>query len=159
MKKIAWKKLIVSIGLCEGAGIVGSIFTVSAIPAWYATLIKPSFNPPGWIFGPVWTTLYLLMGISLYRVWEKGSKKKKVRYAITFFGIQLLLNALWSIIFFGAHNLVGALVEIVLLLGFLVATIVKFIKIDKLAAYLLIPYFLWVSFATLLTYSIWKLNL
>lgn len=158
MKKIDWRKLIISIGLCEGAGIIGSLFTVSAIPTWYATLVKPSFNPPGWIFGPVWTTLYALMGISLYRIWKKGTKKKQVQYALMLFGIQLVLNALWSLIFFGAHNLVGALVEIVVLLGFIIATIAEFRKLDKLATYLLTPYLLWVTFATFLTYSIWRLN-
>lgn len=120
--------------------------------------MKPSFNPPGWIFGPVWTTLYALMGVSFYRIWKLGVKKKRVRQATTLFGIQLALNTLWSIIFFGLHSLSGALIEILMLLGFLVATTVQFKKLDKFAAYLLIPYLLWTSFATFLTYAIWRLN-
>lgn len=147
-----------AVGLCQLAGIIGSVFTVSAIPTWYATLMKPEWNPPGWLFGPVWTTLYTLMGIALYRVWKKGIDKKSVRPAVLLFLIHLAFNAAWSIIFFGLHSITGALVEIVMLLILIVAVIEKFYKIDRTAAYLLIPYVVWVSFATFLTFTIWILN-
>ncbi len=144
-------KLILSIGLCLGAGILGSFFTVSAIPTWYQTLNKPSFSPPNWIFGSVWTILYFLMGISLYLVWTK-------RTVPTVFWIQLILNALWSIIFFGMRNPTLALVDIVALWIAIVLTIKSFYRINKLAGKLLIPYLLWVSFATILNLSIVLLN-
>lgn len=156
-------KLILSISLCLGAGILGSFFTVSAIPTWYATLDKPSFSPPNWIFGPVWTILYILMGISLYLVWEKKNPSAtsttlstgSLRTGVpTVFWVQLILNALWSIIFFGMKNPTLALVDIVVLWIAIVLTIIAFYEINKLAAYLLIPYLLWVSFAIILNLSI-----
>ncbi len=144
-------KLIFSIGLCLGAGIVGSFFTVSAIPDWYVTLNKPFFSPPNWIFGPVWTILYILMGISLYLVWVK-------RKVPTIFWIQLILNASWSIIFFGMKNPGLALVDIIALWIAIVLTIKAFSKINKLASRLLWPYLAWVSFATFLNLAIVLLN-
>lgn len=144
-------KLILSIGLCLGAGIVGSFFTISAIPNWYSTLNKPVFSPPNWIFGPVWTILYILMGISLYLVWQK----KKIP---SIFWVQLILNALWSIIFFGMQNPLLAMVDIIALWIAIILTIKAFYKISKPSVYLLIPYLLWVSFALILNYSIWVLN-
>lgn len=144
-------KLILSISLCLGAGILGSFFTVSAIPTWYATLNKPSFSPPNWIFGPVWTILYILMGYSLYLVWSK-------RKVPVVFWIQLFLNAIWSIIFFGMRNPALALIDIVALWIAIVLTMKAFYKINKLASYLLIPYLAWVSFATILNLAIMLLN-
>lgn len=148
-------KLSLSVSLCLGAGILGSIFTFSAPPAggltWYATLNKPAFSPPNWIFGPVWTVLYVLMGISLYLVWTK----KKVP---SVFWIQLILNALWSIIFFGMTNPILALVDIAVLWIAIVLTIKAFSKINKLAGNLLIPYLIWVSFASILNLAIVMLN-
>ena len=144
-------KLIFSIGICLGAGVLGSFFTFSAIPIWYATLNKPSFSPPNWVFGPVWTVLYILMGISLYLVWTK----KKVP---SVFWVQLVLNAAWSIIFFGMKNPVLSLVDIVALWIAIILTIKSFYPISKTAFYLLIPYLLWVSFATILNLSIVLLN-
>lgn len=144
-------KLFLSIGFCLGAGILGSFFTVSSIPTWYQTLNKPIFSPPNWIFGPVWTILYILMGISLYLIW----KKKKVP---TVFWVQLILNALWSIIFFGMRNPMLALVDIVALWIAIVLTIKASSKINKLASFLLIPYLFWVTFATLLNLFITILN-
>lgn len=144
-------KLIISLGLCLGAGILGSVFTVSAIPEWYSTLNKPSFSPPNWIFGPVWTILYILMGYSLYLVWTK-------RKIPTVFWIQLILNAAWSIIFFGLKNPILALVDIAVLWIVIVLTIKAFYKINKLAGQLLFPYLAWVSFATILNLSIIFLN-
>lgn len=158
MKKVSWPKLIFAIVLCQVAGVIGSLFTFSAIPTWYASLVKPSFNPPSWIFGPVWTILYTLMGVSLYIILSKGLKKKEVSVAVNLFVWQLIANSLWSIIFFGMKNIQLALIEILLLLVLVFTTIKKFYKINKVAAYLLIPYFLWGSFATLLTYTIWILN-
>ena len=150
-------KLIFSIGLCLLAGGVGSIFTASAIPTWYVTLNKPSFSPPNWIFAPVWTSLYILMGISLYLALSgkgKGEREKAVRI----FGIQLVLNTVWSIIFFGWHNPLFALVDIVALWIAIVLTIKSFYKINKLAGQLLIPYLAWVSFASILNLMIVLLN-
>ncbi len=149
-------KLIVSIGVSFLAGVVGSIFTFSAIPTWYATLAKPSFNPPNWLFGPAWTILYILMGIALYLIWTSATQNKKIAYMAFF--VQLILNALWSIIFFGAHNLGLAFGEIVLLWLAIIWTILEFRKISKPAGYLLIPYIFWVTFAAILNFSVWRLN-
>ncbi len=144
-------KLILSIGLCLGAGILGSFFTTSSIPTWYATLNKPVFSPPNWVFGPVWTILYFLMGISLYLVWTK-------RTVPTVFWIQLILNAAWSIIFFGFKNPTLALIDIVVLWISIFLTIKALYKINKLAGQLLFPYLAWVSFASILNLSIVLLN-
>ncbi|MDO8498562.1 MAG: TspO/MBR family protein [bacterium] len=151
LKAIRIPKLILSLGLCLGAGVLGSVFTTSAIPAWYATLNKPVFAPPNSVFAPVWTTLYILMGISLYLVWQK----KKVP---SVFWVQLVLNTLWSIIFFGLKNPALAFVNIVALWIAIFLTIKSFYKINKLASYLLIPYLLWVTIASLLNLSIIILN-
>ncbi|MFA6459292.1 MAG: TspO/MBR family protein [Candidatus Paceibacterota bacterium] len=151
-------KLIVSIVISELAGILGSIFTVSAIPTWYASLTKPALNPPSWIFGPVWTTLYALMGIAAFLVWKKGWDRKDVRKALAVFGLQLVLNAVWSTIFFGLHSPLWALIDIALMWLAIVWTMILFYKISKPAMYLLVPYILWVSFASYLNYSIWMLN-
>lgn len=140
------------------AGLLGSLFTQTGVDSWYANLIKPEFNPPNWIFGPVWTILYILMGISLYLIWDKGLKKKELRFAFGIFILQLLFNAWWSILFFGLQNPKLAFCEIVFLWFLIVFVIYLFSNIKKLAAWLLIPYLLWVSFATVLNYSIWVLN-
>jgi len=140
------------------AGGLGTFFTVSSIPTWYATLAKPVFSPPNYLFGPVWSLLYVLMGISVAIIWEKGLKTKKVRDAIYLFGIQLFLNATWSPIFFGAKNLFIALIVIIIMWVYIVKTILAFAKIDKKASYLLYPYVAWVSFATILNFSVWFLN-
>jgi tryptophan-rich sensory protein len=150
--------IVVSIAVCELAGIVGSVFTMPSIPGWYAGLAKPSFNPPNWIFGPVWTLLYALMGLAAYLVYEKGFKRPEVKKALAVFAAQLVLNTLWSIVFFGAHRILGAAVVIVLLGAMILATILLFHKISKAAAYLLVPYILWVSFATVLNASLYVLN-
>ena len=152
-------KLAGSIILCELAGIIGSVFTVSSIPTWYAALTKPALNPPNWIFGPVWTTLYFLMGVALYLVWtsKRGTEPQR-KQALWIFFIQLALNTAWSIIFFGLESPGVALIEILIMWSAIAWTIKLFYPLSKLAAYLLIPYILWVSFATYLTYSIWILN-
>ncbi len=150
--------LIGFIILCLLAGIIGSIFTTQNIPTWYASLNKPSFNPPNWVFGPVWTILYVLMGISAYLIYSKGIKKKEVKFALIIFGIQLILNTLWSILFFGLTSPLLGLICIIVLWISIILTIKLFYKIDKKATYLLIPYILWVSFATILNYYILILN-
>ena len=144
-------KLILSLGLCLGAGVLGSVFTTSSIPTWYATLNKPVFSPPNWVFAPVWTILYIMMGLSLYLIWTK----KKVP---TIFWIQLILNVAWSIIFFGLKNPTLALIDIVALWTAIFVTIKSFYKINRLAGNLLIPYLLWVTFASILNLAIVILN-
>ena len=147
-----------SIGVCLLAGAAGAIFTIPSIPTWYATLVKPSFSPPNYLFAPVWTILYILMGISLALIWQKGLKTRKVREALYFFGVQLVLNAVWSPVFFGAKNTFLALIIIIFMWLFILKTITSFSKINKPAGYLLYPYITWVSFATILNFSIWILN-
>lgn len=151
-------RLIVSIVVCQLAGGIGAIFTTPAIPTWYASLNKPPFNPPDWVFFPVWTTLYTLMGIAAFLVWRKGLDQRPVRVALGLFGIQLILNLAWTIIFFGLHSLLGAVIAIAFLWIFILINIVTFWKISRPAGALLIPYILWVSFAGLLNVSVWMLN-
>lgn len=150
------KLLIISILIPQLVGLVSSYYTISAIPTWYATLNKASFNPPGFVFGPVWTTLYLLMGISLYLVLVK--KIKSSSPAIKAFSVQLLLNFLWTFIFFGLKNPLIAFIEIVLLAISIAYTIKLFYKVSRNAAYLLVPYLIWVSFASLLNLFVVILN-
>lgn len=151
-------KLISIIVGCELVGILGTFFTSTSIPTWYVTLNKPFFSPPNWLFGPVWTLLYFLMGVSFFLVLEKGYKKKKNQLAIKLFLIQLLLNFTWSPIFFGLKSPGLGLVNIIIMLIFIILTIKNFHPISKVAAYLLIPYLMWVSFATLLNGAILWLN-
>jgi tryptophan-rich sensory protein len=152
-----WFKLLTSIILCEGAGFLGTFFTIPSITTWYASLNKPSFNPPNWIFGPVWTTLYLLMGVSLFLVLEKKLKKQKSSLLILF-SVQLFLNFLWSIIFFGWHLPILALGDIILLWISITLLIIDFWKFSKFASLMLIPYLLWVSFASILNLFVVILN-
>jgi benzodiazapine receptor len=164
MKLNNFLKLVIAIVVSQLAGIIGSVFTVSSIPTWYAMLQKPSFSPPNWIFGPVWTTLYFLMGVAAFLVWSSYSKatdgqtQKRIKVALWVFIGQLILNALWSVIFFGLKNPGWAFVEIILLWLAIVGTIIVFSKISRLAVFLLLPYILWVSFAGYLNYSIWMFN-
>lgn len=147
-------KLIVSVGVCLSVGFIAGMFTSSSISSWYSGLVKPFFNPPNWVFGPVWTILYVLMGVSLYLVWTRSPS----RIAVTFFIIQLMLNFLWSFLFFYFKNPLLAFIDIILLLIMIILTIIQFYPISKTAAFLLIPYILWVSFATILNFSIYYLN-
>jgi tryptophan-rich sensory protein len=151
-------RLAAAIVISELAGALGSIFTVSAIPSWYAALAKPALNPPSWVFGPIWTTLYALMGIAAFLVWKKGLQSPAVRKALYVFGIQLALNSLWSVVFFGLRSPAWALVNIAALWIAIVWTMILFHRISKPAAWLLAPYILWVSFAAYLNFSIWTLN-
>jgi tryptophan-rich sensory protein len=152
-------KLIVAIVVCQIAGIIGSLFTAPTIDGWYASITKPAFNPPAWVFAPVWTTLFVLMGIAAFLVWQKGLEHRQVRIALGIFLIQLVLNTLWSIIFFGFRSPGGAFIEILLLWLAILATIISFSRLSKLAAWLLAPYILWVSFAAYLNFAIWTLNI
>lgn len=149
-------KLFLSLLLPQLAGIIGALFTINAIPQWYVFLNKPSFSPPNWLFAPVWTTLYLLMGISLYLNWIK--KERKARENVKLFFLQLAINAIWTPVFFGAKNIFLALMIIIILWMLIVAMIFRFYKINKASSLILIPYLIWVSFATILNYFIWKLN-
>lgn len=156
--KINYVKLFIAVAASLMAGVVGSIFTAQSIPTWYASLNKPSFNPPNWVFTPVWTTLYILMGLAAYLVWDKGWSRRDVRVALDLFGAQLVLNTVWSIIFFGLRNLFYAFIEIMILWVAVALTIKRFYDIDKRAAYLLIPYIFWISFASILNYFVWQMN-
>lgn len=172
-------KFFISIIICESAGIVGSYFTVTQINGWFRNLNKPFFNPPNWIFGPVWTILFILMGISLYLVWSSGWQPKKEKKSkgvwnkfsekllygswqkiniILIFSTQLILNVLWSVIFFGFHSLSGAFFVLIMLWFAILFTIINFYRVSKVAALLLIPYILWVTFAGILNFSIWIIN-
>ncbi len=151
-------KLATAVVIPELAGVIGSVFTAPSIPTWYAGIVKSAFNPPAWVFGPVWTTLFALMGIAAFLIWKKGLDRRDVKVALGIFIGQLILNTLWSIIFFGLHSPGGALFEIIFLWLAIVATIVAFAKISKPAAWLLVPYILWVTFASYLNWSIYLLN-
>jgi tryptophan-rich sensory protein len=158
MFKVNIFRLLVSVIICQLAGAIGSIFTSSSLESWYLLLEKPAFNPPSWVFFPVWTTLYTLMGISLYLIWEKGLQQREVKVGVFLFGLQLGLNILWSLLFFGLRAPYYALLEILVLWLAILLTAIQFWKVSKTASVLLIPYILWVSFAALLNYQIWILN-
>jgi benzodiazapine receptor len=150
--------LLVCIAIPLLAGAIGSIFTMEAIPTWYATLQKPSFSPPAWVFGPVWTTLFILMGIALYIVVKDGTGTAPVRHAIAFFGAQILANTLWSFLFFGMRSPFLGLIDILLLVVLIAGTMVTFYRVSKAAAWLLVPYLCWVCFATAVNAAVWVLN-
>ncbi len=152
-------KIIILVVSCLAIGFLSGQVTRDAITTWYPTIIKPSFNPPNWLFSPVWSMLYAMMGVSSGLVWAKiDTKQEVVKKALLFFAIQLALNALWSYLFFGLHNPMLAFIEIVLLWLMIYETYSQFTKIDKIAGYLLIPYLAWVGFASILNGSIWWLN-
>ncbi|MCI0503351.1 tryptophan-rich sensory protein [Candidatus Micrarchaeota archaeon] len=157
-KGINWAVLLSFVVLAQLAGIIGSAFTFQAIPEWYAGLEKPFFTPPSWVFGPVWTTLYLMMGVAAYLVWEKKPEIGKIRAPLAIFGIQLALNTIWSIAFFGFRFPWAGVAVIILLWLAIAATIRSFWGVSRTAAYLLIPYIMWVSFAALLTLAVALLN-
>lgn len=149
--------LAVSIGICFLAGALGGVATSSSVANWYTQINKPPWNPPGWIFGPVWTALYLMMGISSWLVW-KNSSFQEVKFALVWFAFHLLLNVLWSIVFFGLRQPGWAFVEIIALWISIGVSITLFYRYSKPAAGLLVPYWLWVSFAAFLNYTIWSMN-
>lgn len=156
--RINYFRLITSLIVCQLAGFIGSIFTTPAIPGWYASLEKPTINPPNWIFSPVWIFLYLLMGVTLYLLWQ-NLPKKEARVGLIFFAIQLGLNILWSVIFFGLKLPMVAFVEIIILWFFILLTMIKSSRVSKASVYLLLPYILWVNFAAVLNFFLWRLNI
>jgi len=151
-------KLIISVGICVLGGFAGSFFTASSVNSWYAALRKPVLNPPSWIFAPVWTILYVMMGVSAFLIWKQGLGNDNVKTALTIFILQLALNFAWSPAFFGMKSPLMGLVIIVLMWCAILFTIVLFHRVSHPAAYLLAPYLIWVSFATYLNASIYFLN-
>ena len=149
--------LIISVLLAEGIGILSGFLSMTA-PNTYENFNKPSFSPPGWVFPVVWTILYFIMALAAYRIYMKGKSDNTTRKALLLYGIQLLLNFFWSIIFFRFRLYAIAFLELLILLVFILKTTFEFFKVDKLSAYLMIPYIAWVSFAGVLNYSIWMLN-
>jgi len=146
------------IALSLAAGVVGSMFTASAVDVWYPTLVKPALNPPSWVFGPVWTTLYVLMGVAAFRVWRKRAESSRAVYTLWVFVVHLIVNASWSIVFFGMRLPDVAFAVLLLLLVLLIYVMWLFYSADRPAMYLLIPYVMWVCFAGYLNYMIWILN-
>ncbi|MBK7443265.1 MAG: tryptophan-rich sensory protein [Bacteroidetes bacterium] len=153
----AWK-FIIAIILCESVGIISGLLASANNNPWFDALNKPTWNPPAYLFGPVWTTLYLLMGISLGIIWNNNSTEPNKRKAYFLFALQLFLNFWWSIIFFHFHSPAFALLDIIIMVVIIIITIFTFSSFSKLAAWLLVPYISWVSFATILNFTIWNLN-
>ena len=151
-------KILIAVAICLAVGFLSSYATQGSIETWYAALKKPTFNPPNWVFAPVWTVLYVLMGIAAGIVWSKGLQHKLVKNSLLYFAIQLALNGLWTIVFFGFKNIVGALVVIALLLLMIFLTYLRFKVVDKKEAYLLITFIVWVCFATVLHFAVGLLN-
>ena len=158
MKNKTLVKILISVIICLGVGFMSSIATQTGVDGWYKTIVKPSFNPPNYIFGPVWTVLYIMMGIAAGLVWSRGTHHIWVKTALYHFVFQLLFNALWSLVFFGLEKPFWALIVILILFVLILLTIKWFKVVNKKAAYLLIPYALWVLFATVLNFEIWRLN-
>jgi len=154
----SYPHLIGSVLFCIIIGSIGSLVTITGPDSWYAGLAKPFFTPPGWVFGPVWITLFTLMGIALYRVWQSGTEQPDVRRALAIFGVQFLFNVSWSFLFFGLRSPLLGLINILLLWLMIAATIAAFYRVDRTAAYLLVPYIAWVTLATALNGSIYLMN-
>ncbi|MDF2156369.1 TspO/MBR family protein [Algoriphagus sp. CAU 1675] len=151
-----WLKLTISLILPQLVGGTGAYFTISSVGSWYQTIAKPSFNPPSWLFGPVWTTLYILMGIGCYLIWKSDHPQKKS--LLTLYSVQLALNGIWSPAFFGMESPILGLVVILPLWILIFLSVKNFKKINPWASWLMIPYLAWVSFASVLNFSIWWLN-
>ena len=151
-------KLVISILIPLIAGFIGSFATVDGITNFFNVLIKPAWTPPAWAFAPIWTTLFILMGIALFLVWRKGFERRDVKIAMGIFGVQLILNILWSVIFFGLRSITGGLIEIIFLWIAILINIILFYRISKAAGILLIPYIVWVTIASYLNYTIYLLN-
>lgn len=150
--------IVIASVLCLIAGAFGSIFTYPAIPTWYAALNKPFFSPPNWIFAPVWTILYIMMGVSAYLIWKKRNEGIEAVKGLFVFAGQLFLNGMWSVVFFGYKDLFFGLLVIVLLWTLILMCMIQFNKLSRNAALLLVPYIVWVSFAALLNTAIWLMN-
>lgn len=153
-----WIRLLTAIFVCQAAGLVGAKVTRPALKPWYRDLKKPFFTPPDWLFAPAWITLYLLMAVAAYLIWMQGLNTDGVKAALLVFIIQLILNSAWSFIFFGMKSLFYGLIEIIFLWISIAMCLVLFWQILPLAGWLMVPYLLWVSFATALNFAIWKLN-
>jgi tryptophan-rich sensory protein len=151
-----WLGLAGWVLLCFAAAGLGSAFTATAVQSWYPTLNKPPFNPPAWVFGPVWSVLYAMMAVAAWRVWRKQNPGRGS--ALGWFGVQLALNVLWSVLFFGARQPGWAFAEIALLWAAILATLLRFHRLDRVAGWLLAPYLAWVSFASILNLAVWLLN-
>ena len=153
-----WWKLIVLLAIVAAVAAMGASLSAPKVPGWYAALAKPVFMPPSWVFGPVWTVLYGLMALAAWRIWDAPSPAAHRREALAFFAMQLVLNALWPAVFFGMQKPVSGLIVIIFLLSAVVATLLRFQRIDRVAGLLLVPYLAWVGFATLLNAAIVGLN-
>lgn len=155
-----WVSLVVAVVATELVGASGAIFTSMGLESWYPTLESPELAPPNWVFAPVWTTLFLLMGVAVWLAWREatGERARSARFAIALYVVHFLVNVAWSAVFFGGQSLLGGLVVIGVLWLFIVATILAFGRVDRRAAVLLVPYLLWVSFAGYLNYAFWALN-
>jgi benzodiazapine receptor len=153
-----WIGLAGFIAICLLAGALGGWVTSQSVVDWYPTLNKPAWNPPAWVFAPVWTTLYVMMAVAAWLVWKETPRGSGVRLALALFFVQLSLNCLWSFVFFGAHSPGWAFVDIIVLLSALAATTGMFFKHSRLAGTLMLPYLAWVSFAAFLNFTIWQLN-
>jgi len=151
-------KLLASLVVCQIAGFIGAVFTTPSISTWYATLEKPALNPPNYLFGPVWTFLFIAMGVALFLIWARAKNDKEKKLAIILFFIQLFFNIMWSIVFFGLHSPLLAIFVIIILLVLIIATTIKFFRLSEAAGILMIPYILWVGFATILNIAIYFLN-
>ncbi len=149
--------LVVSVAICLGCAGIGSLLTLPSISTWYKTIRKPRWNPPNWLFGPVWTLLYLCMAVAAWLVWRQ-SESRSVGLALTLFGIQLALNLAWSAFFFHYHQIGAAVVDVVLLWIFILATTLEFAKVAPAASWLMVPYLAWVTFASILNATVWSLN-
>lgn len=158
MRQMDLLKLAASLGGSYLAAAIGSFFTTPKIPTWYASLARPDFAPPDWVFGPVWTILYTMMGISAYLVWREGLADPRVKAALAVFALQLTVNVSWSAAFFGFRSPLAGLAVILILWGLIALNIQRFRGISRTAGALLIPYILWVSFAAILNFEIWRLN-
>lgn len=156
MRATDWLKLAISLLAPQLAGAIGALYTAETRETWYRELTLPGFSPPDWVFGPVWTTLYILMGIAAFLIWRRGLRQ--VWPAMLLFVIQLALNALWPFLFFGLRSPLAGLSGIIALWGVLLATVIAFWSVSRAAGALLIPYLAWVSYALILNYSIWRLN-
>lgn len=158
MKKNMFFTIAAAVVLCLGVGFLTGQATQLSVKTWYTTLEKPFFTPPNWLFAPVWTLLYVMMGVAAGRIWHRGLQNKKVKTALYFFGLQLLFNGLWSMVFFGLRNPILGMLVIVILLFLILKTVQNFRRVDRLAALLLYPYLLWVGYASLLNGRIVVLN-
>lgn len=151
-------KLVISIIIVFLAGAVGTVYTLPEITGWYANLLKPSLTPPNWAVGPIWSTLYVLIGIALFLIWREGLERKDVKVAIIIFAVQLAINVIWSLVFFGGHNLFGGLILVIMLWISILINIIVFYRISKTAGLILIPYLIWITIASYLNYGVYILN-